>query len=99
MVRLKYNCSYCNYSQIQHFRKQVVGEPYGVGDETLLTVNYRCPQCGSTDWTINQEFAVTERLYLSLYQSAADTLGKLGVKDFLFRKDQSVEDWIEERYS
>jgi len=99
VVRLKYNCSYCNYSQIQHFRNQIVGEPFGVGDNTLLTVNFRCPCCGSTDWTVNQDFSVTERLYLTVYQSVADSMGKLGVKHWLFSKDQSVDDWIEQSYS
>lgn len=99
MVRLKYNCSYCKYSQIQHFRKQIVGEPYAVGEQTLLTVNYRCPLCGSTDWNVNQAFTVAERLYLSLYQMAADNLSKLGVKQFLFSKDRSVDDWIEQNYN
>jgi len=99
VVRLKYNCSYCNYSQIQHFRKQIVGEPYAVGDNTLLTVNYRCPCCGSTDWNVNRDFTLTERLYLSLYQAVADNTGKVGVKHLLFSKDRSVDDWIEQNYS
>jgi len=76
-----------------------VGEPYRVGKTALLTVNYRCPQCGGTGWQVNQDFSVTERLYLSLYQAAADNLGKIGVKHFLFSKDQSVDDWIEQNSS
>jgi DNA-directed RNA polymerase subunit RPC12/RpoP len=98
VVRLKYNCEYCSYSEIQHFRKQIVGEPFGVGDPALLTVNYRCPRCGSTQWDVNQDFSLRERLYLSLYQSVADNLGKLGVKHWVFSKDQSVDDWIEAEY-
>lgn len=93
-MRLKYSCEYCSFSEIQHFRNQVIGQPYHAGSGQLCTVNFGCPRCGVTQWNISRDFRISERLFFGFYQQVADTLGKLGLKQHVFQKDLSVEDWM-----
>lgn len=94
-MRLKYTCEFCGYSEIRHFEGQIIGEPYLGYSRDSRVVNFACPNSGVTQWNVNQVFTVRKRVHLFLYQQAAKWAGKLRIKDYLFSKDRTVTDWVE----